>query len=231
MSISLYFGLPGCGKTTLLTYFALRGVKNRRYKNVYSNVAINVPGVTIIDNSCIGRYQLENGLILIDEATLFADSRDYKNFSTALTSFILQHRHYNVDIIFFNQSWDALDKRIRTITDRVLYVSKSPLLGAVGFCGCNIVKRKSFFVTCRGWVNFANVEICTNALILHAFAHIPTLTKSLLLVIFLFVATLRLKINASTADSYIFFGQVWKSWADPGIEIFVIFWPKNTRSK
>ena len=130
MSISLYFGLPGCGKTTLLTYFALRGVKNRRYKNVYSNVAINVPGVTIIDNSCIGRYQLENGLILIDEATLFADSRDYKNFSTALTSFILQHRHYNVDIIFFNQSWDALDKRIRTITDRVYYVYKSPLLGA-----------------------------------------------------------------------------------------------------
>lgn len=181
MSISLYFGLPGCGKTTLLTFFALRGVKNPRYKNVYSNVAINVPGVTIIDNSCIGRYQLDNGLVLIDEATLFADSRDYKNFSTALTSFILQHRHYNVDIIFFNQSWDALDKRIRTITDRVYYVYKSPLLGAVGFCGCNIVKRQCFCWVPRlgQFCQHGNMHKCINPTCICTHSHIDKIATTL----------------------------------------------------
>lgn len=121
--------MPGCGKTTLMTYLALRGVKSKRYKNVYCNVGINVSGVTIIDNDCIGRYQLENGLILIDEATLFADSREYKKFTGNVVEFMLQHRHYNVDFVFFNQGWDALDKRIRTITDRVYYVYKGVFLG------------------------------------------------------------------------------------------------------
>lgn len=129
MAISLYFGLPGCGKTTLLTKFALDGVRDPKYKNVYSNVALAVPGVTIIDNDCIGRYELENCLLLIDEATLFADSRNYKEFDKGKLQYFLMHRHRCADIILFTQQFDAYDKRIRTITDRVYYVYKGWLLG------------------------------------------------------------------------------------------------------
>lgn len=129
MSVSLYFGLPGCGKTTLLAAKAKKAVKMKRYQHVYSNVALSIPGVTFIDNECIGEYDLSNSLILIDEATLFADNRGYKEFSKERISFFLLHRHYNCDIILFTQQWNGVDKKIRVITDRVYYVYKKGILG------------------------------------------------------------------------------------------------------
>ena len=129
MSISLYFGLPGCGKTTWLTKLALDGLKSGKYEYIYTNVNLNIPGVTIIDNECIGQYELENCLLLIDEATLFADSRDFKNFSKGRLEYFLEHRHRCADIVLFTQQWDGVDRKIRVITDRVYYVYKGILTG------------------------------------------------------------------------------------------------------
>lgn len=130
MAVKLFFGLPGSGKTTLMAYFAKKATRKRsKYTNVYSNIPLQIKGVTIISNEHIGNFQLENGLLLIDEATLFADSRDYKSFDKARMQFFLLHRHYNVDIYLFTQQWDAVDRKIRVITDRVYYVFKGPFLG------------------------------------------------------------------------------------------------------
>ena len=129
MAVSLYFGLPGCGKTTMLSALALKGVRDKRYQYVYSNVHLNIPGVIFIDNECIGKYELRDCLLLIDEATLFADSRDYKQFSKSRMEYFLEHRHRNVDIVLFTQQWDGVDRKIRVITDRVYYVFKPFLLG------------------------------------------------------------------------------------------------------
>lgn len=129
MSVSLFFGLPGCGKTTLLAQKAFSATKCRRYAHVYTNVGLAIPGVTYIDNSCIGKYDLSNSLILIDEGTLFADSRHHKEFPKEVCEFFMLHRHYNCDIVIFTQGWDSMDKRIRQITDRVYYVYKTPIMG------------------------------------------------------------------------------------------------------
>lgn len=129
MAISLYFGLPGCGKTTWLTKLALDAVRKGKYKHVYTNVHLNIPGVVIIDNECIGQYELEDCLLLIDEATLFADSRDFKNFSKGRLEYFLEHRHRNADIVLFTQQWDGVDRKIRVITDRVYYVYKGFFTG------------------------------------------------------------------------------------------------------
>ena len=129
MAVSLYFGLPGAGKTTLLAYHALKAVRGKRYKNVYSNVYLTIPGVTYIDNSCIGKYDLSQGLLLIDEATLFADSRSYKEFDKSKLQYFLEHRHHHIDINLYTQQWDGVDRKIRVITDRVYYVAKSKLFG------------------------------------------------------------------------------------------------------
>lgn len=129
MSVQLYFGLPGCGKTTLMASMAYKAVLGKKYVNVYSNVHMSIPGVIYIDNDCIGMYDLHDGLILIDEATLFADSRAYKTFDSGKLMYFLEHRHFNVDIILFTQQWDGVDRKIRVITDRVFYVYKGLLLG------------------------------------------------------------------------------------------------------
>ena len=129
MSVSLYFGLPGAGKTTLMCYLALKGVRDDKYRNVYGNVRMNIDGYTYIDNDCIGKYDLSDCLLLIDEATLFADSRSYKEFGKDKLEYFLEHRHYNADICLFTQQWDGVDRKIRVITDRVYYVYKGAIIG------------------------------------------------------------------------------------------------------
>ena len=132
--VCLYFGLPGCGKTTLLTSIAYKFRKLKKYKHIYSNVPIAIDNVTFIKNSYIGKYDLSDSLILIDEASLYADSRDYKNFSREKLQFFLLHRHYNCDILLFTQQWDGIDRKIRVITDRVYYVFKSHLFPSLVTC-------------------------------------------------------------------------------------------------
>lgn len=127
MAVFLYFGLPGAGKTTLMTHLALK--LRKRYKNIYGNVNMQIDGYTYIDNYCIGKYDLSYCALMIDEATLFADSRDYKNFTRDKLEYFLEHRHHHADIYLFTQQWDGVDRKIRCITDRVYYVYKGKLLG------------------------------------------------------------------------------------------------------
>lgn len=125
MAVSLFFGLPGAGKTTILTKIAYDAIRKGRYPNVYTNVHLNLPGVTYIDNDCIGKYELRDCLVLIDEATLFADSRSYKTFDRGKVEYFLEHRHRCADIMLFTQQWNGVDLKIRSITDRVYYVYKT----------------------------------------------------------------------------------------------------------
>lgn len=130
--VKLYFGLPGCGKTTLMAKLAKDNIS--KYCHVYGNVKMSIPGYTFIDNDCIGKYDLNHALILIDEATLFADSRDFKNFKFDTMEYFLKHRHFKVDIVLFVQQWDAIDRKIRTITDRVYWVYKPILFPWISKC-------------------------------------------------------------------------------------------------
>lgn len=135
MSVSLIFGLPGCGKTTL---YASKAVKTSNaislgvspYKRIYGNIHLNdVPHYTRIKFDWLGQYDIRDALVLIDEATLEADNRNYKNFPEHIKQFFLLHRHFKTDIYLFSQSWDSMDKRIRQITDNVYYAYKGRFTG------------------------------------------------------------------------------------------------------
>lgn len=130
--VSVYFGLPGCGKTTMLAKLAYDACYKKRspYKQVYGNIALTgIKNYIQIQATDLGKYMLEDCLILIDEGTLQFDSRDYKNFSKAFVEFFMLHRHYNADVAIFTQGWDAIDKKIRLVCDRVYYLHKSFLTG------------------------------------------------------------------------------------------------------
>lgn len=127
--ISMFFGVPGVGKTTLLAAMALK--YRGKYKNIYSNVHLKIDGVTYIDDDCIGKYELRDCLILIDEASIFADNRDYKSFNKNGTrlEYFLTHRHHCADIILFTQGYNAVDKKLRTLTVNLYYMQRGLFLG------------------------------------------------------------------------------------------------------
>lgn len=130
MAISLYFGLPGAGKTTIMAKHAKRALGRKSpYQHVYCNVRLNLDGLIYIDVNDLGKYNIHDGLVLIDEAAIAFDSRDYKNFSKNLVSFFMLHRHWHVDCCLYSQIWDGVDRKIRVITDRCYYIYKGIFLG------------------------------------------------------------------------------------------------------
>lgn len=130
--VSLYFGLPGCGKTTMLAKLAYDAAYKKKspYKHIYGNIALSgIDKYVQIKSSDLGSYMLIDALILIDEGSLQFDNRDYKNFTKNFVEFFLLHRHFNVDVAIFIQKYDAVDVKIRNIADRVYYLHKSFLTG------------------------------------------------------------------------------------------------------
>ena len=112
--ISGFFGLPGVGKTSFLAKIAHK--ENRRIhrgKSKYKRVLTNFycRDCYRLDFKQLGTYDISDSLILIDEITLEADSRDYKNFSHNLKEFFILHRHYGNDVIYFTQQYDGVDKK------------------------------------------------------------------------------------------------------------------------
>lgn len=89
--VSGYFGVPGCGKSTMLTKFAQKELRRiRAGKSSYDHVLTNFycEGCEKIDFRDLGKYKMYNCLILLDELTLDSDSRDYKSFSLSAKKFL-----------------------------------------------------------------------------------------------------------------------------------------------
>lgn len=129
MAVIRYFGLPGCGKTTTLAHEALKAIKSGRYLHVYSNVFLSIHGVTVVPFECFGVYEMRDCLFLIDEAMVVCGDRDHKNFGKEKIKEFMMHRHKDCDIILFSQEADGVDKKIRSITDRMFYVKKGLITG------------------------------------------------------------------------------------------------------
>lgn len=125
-----YFGVPGCGKTTILTSIAQKELKRiRKGKSSYQHVLTNFycAGCDMISVLDLGHFDMEYCLILLDELTLDADARDYKKFSASLKQFFILHRHLHCDVIYFVQDFSQVDKIIRNVTFDLWYTSKSVL--------------------------------------------------------------------------------------------------------
>lgn len=136
--ITGFFGVPGCGKTTMATKLAIKQLRKnklldklhlsrfKRYDHVLTNFTCK--GCEKIDFSDIGVYDITDSLIILDELTIDADNRDFKNFKKSSVEGFVYHRHDNNDIIYFTQQYDAVDKKIRNLTARLYYMKVSYLL-------------------------------------------------------------------------------------------------------
>lgn len=138
MAIYCIFGLPGAGKTTMLTRIGLRCLAGKStmgipaHDRVYSN--FELAGAYKLDFDTLGLFKYVDSLILIDEIMLLADSRNYKNFDEHLKYFFSHHRKMGVDVVYCSQSWENMDKRIRELTDKYYFLERGKLLDSFSFC-------------------------------------------------------------------------------------------------
>lgn len=119
--LDLYFGIPGSGKTTVGAWFSKKAQK--KGKKVFSNV--DIKGNYILSPlDDLGKYQIQDATIIIDEAGLEFDNRAFKTYPKNCNFFFKYHRHYNCDIIFLSQDLD-IDIKIRKLATNYYLLSKS----------------------------------------------------------------------------------------------------------
>lgn len=131
--ISLIMGLPGSGKSLLLSYIAFRAVSGKKinfrgfdissfksYDKIYTNFPCD--GCYKLDFERLGYDNYHDCLMLIDEVQLFADSRNFKNFGDNLKYFFSLHRKFRIDIVICSQSHSAVDARLRSLTHKLYYI-------------------------------------------------------------------------------------------------------------
>lgn len=122
--LDIFFGAPGSGKTTLAAYFAAKAMASGI--PVYSNVPI--VGCYLLDKSDIGVWNIENALVIFDEAGVDFNSRNFKsNFTLEQIKWYKYHRHEGCQVMIFSQGFDDMDKILRTLSTRLWVVRKSAL--------------------------------------------------------------------------------------------------------
>lgn len=117
----LVVGKKGSGKSTFLVKQAIRYQKKGYI--VYSNMQdIKLSGVRLIDADDLGDFvPVENSCLILDEAGMIYDNREFKKFKASTRDFYKYQRHYKVVCFLASQS-DDIDKKLRSLTDEMFLV-------------------------------------------------------------------------------------------------------------
>lgn len=161
--LNVYFGVPGSGKTTFAAYLAKRNMQQsciitfaekhpckvstwllektrffKRREPVWSNVPIT--GTYQLDPQAdIGYYMICGGKVIIDEAGIEYNNRNFKNFPPRAVYWYKYHRHYQCSVDVFSQSFEDMDITLRRLAQNYYVVKKSLL---PYFVVCKRIRRK-----------------------------------------------------------------------------------------
>lgn len=127
MSIKIYFGVPGSGKTTLAAKIVLGNL--RRGIKTFSNVPIK--GSLIFDPAQLGVVDMSDGEMIIDEAGIEFNNRKFKSLPQKTIEWFKLSRHYGIrNLHVFSQSYDDMDITLRRLADEIYVVRRT----LVPFC-------------------------------------------------------------------------------------------------
>lgn len=114
--VESFVGLPGHGKTYHMTKKAFFLAKYKK-KVVYSNYKIDFPGIeTHYFKSLNDILNVNNALILIDEAGIYLPSQAWQSIPFEFICKLRQHRHDGVDLWYTAQDAQDVATYLRRIT-------------------------------------------------------------------------------------------------------------------
>lgn len=115
----MVFGKKGSGKNTLLTKWSIK--YNKLGYQVYSDSEIF--NTYKLDTGWIGKYDFpKNSVLLVQEAGITWDNRNFKSFPQEVRDFFKLQRHKNVIVVLASQSFDV-DKKLRDLCDEMYLVT------------------------------------------------------------------------------------------------------------
>lgn len=118
------FAPPGTGKTTLCAHFVRQAIIEG--KKIYSNVPIR--HAKKINLKKLGYIDISNAILIIDEGGAELGNRNWhKNLDENNIRFLKKHRHYNVDVFVFSQTWNDVDNKLRDLTTSLYMLKKSKI--------------------------------------------------------------------------------------------------------
>jgi len=146
--LNIYFGVPGAGKTTFAAWLTKRNMKQsliitwcqkhpgsfsdkvlasrffRRKTSVFSNVPIT--GAYKLDPATdIGYYMIDDAKVIIDEAGIEYNNRNFKAFPKEAIYWYKYHRHYECSVDVFSQSYDDMDITLKRLAQNYYVLKKS----------------------------------------------------------------------------------------------------------
>lgn len=121
--ITVYFGSPGSGKTTLACREILK--QQKRYNYTFANFGCSCADFDDVSLYGLGEWTFPRGsYVAIDEAGIEYNNRKFKSLSQDTIQWFKLHRHYCCDISIWSQSWDDMDITLRRLADRLYYVKR-----------------------------------------------------------------------------------------------------------
>lgn len=122
--LSIFFGVPGAGKTTIAA--ALAKKYQQHHIKVFSNVPIK--GCYKYDALTeLGIYKIDRCAVIIDEASICFNNRRWKSFPDHLIEWFKMHRHEHVEVLVFSQDYQDFDATIKRLAYK-LYLCRPSLL-------------------------------------------------------------------------------------------------------
>lgn len=117
--IEAFLGMPGAGKTYLMTRQGLKLQKKKRtvYANYPLKGAIRFEQISDV-------YEVRNAIILLDEAGLIAPSSGWKSIPFEVMAHWREHRHHGVSLFYTAQDLQDVAAPLRRVTQFINRVQK-----------------------------------------------------------------------------------------------------------
>lgn len=109
--LTIFMGNMGVGKSSMVAKLCIKYLKKGR--TVYCNCDdIKLNGVRVFSTKDIGKYSMHDAIVIIDEASLYFDNRNFKETSKEFIQWLRSIRHNRLVVYVLSQNYD-MDLKIR----------------------------------------------------------------------------------------------------------------------